>query len=164
MAKLSGGRRSFRDWVDKQPDPGWRLMPLTHVTKGIGAEDIIRDGSVNPIDCKVFGEPLAYFFYGRPAYRVSGDGAIKFEAACPYCFIFEPTLIRSAKSIHPFDTGAFEKRLYKHVLVEEMNVEDFSLEQDETRPNRVIASLFPSMRDYFAGDTSKIVHPEEGSE
>ena len=71
--KLSGGRSSFRDWVDKQPDPKWGLMPLTHITKGIGAEDIIKAGEIKPVDCAVFNQPLAYFFYGRPAYRISED-------------------------------------------------------------------------------------------
>jgi hypothetical protein len=164
MAKLSGGRQGFREWVDRQRDPRWRLMPLTHISRGIGAEDIIRSGSVNATDCEVFNEPLAYFFYGRPAYRISGDGAIKVEAACPYCFIFDARLIKKAKSILAFDTGAFERRLYKHILADEMNVEDFSLECDETRPNRVIAAVFSSMRTYFDGDTTKMVAPDQGAE
>jgi hypothetical protein len=164
MAKLSGGRPSFREWVDKQPNPGWGLMPLTHISKGIEAEDIIRAGQVATGDCGFFKEPLAYFFYGRPAYRVSGDGAVKVEAACPFCFIFESALIRKAKAIHAFDTGAFARRLYKHVFLDEMNVEDFSLEQNETRPNRIIAAVFSSMRNYFDGDTTKIVTPDAGAE
>src|SRR6266478_2411608 len=129
MAKLVGGRNHFREWVDKQSNPKWPLMPLTHITKGIGAEDIITAGQISPADCAVFGEPLAYFFYGRPAYRVSGDGAVKIEAACPFCFVFNASLIDKAKAIFAFDTGAFSKRLYNHILVEEMDVEDFSLER-----------------------------------
>jgi hypothetical protein len=135
-------------------------MPLTHITKGIGAEDICRSEGVGTHDCKVFGEPLAYFFYGRPAYRISGDGAIKVEAACPYCFVFKSSLINQAKALFAFDTGAFDRRLYKHILMEEMNLEDFSLEQDRNRPNRIIASVFGSRRAYFEGDTSKIKSPE----
>src|SRR5215217_5621888 len=107
MQQTRGGRPSFREWVDKQSDPGWGLMPLTHITKGIGAEDIIRSGSVSPTHCDVFDEPLAYFFYGRPAYRVTGDGAIRVEAACPYCFIFSSALIETATDIYAFDTGPF---------------------------------------------------------
>jgi hypothetical protein len=131
-------------------------MPLTHITKGIGAEDISRSGGVSPTDCKVFGEPLAYFFYGRPAYRIGGDGAVKVEAACPYCFIFNAALIEKAKAIFAFDTGAFDNRLYKHILMEEMDIEDFSLEQDYRRPNLIVSSLFGSRKTYFDGDVTKI--------
>jgi hypothetical protein len=139
-------------------------MPLTHVTKGLVAEDIIRAGSVSTADCPVFGRPLAYFFYGRPAYRVSGDGAIKVEAACPFCFVFDGKLIKKASSIHAFDTGAFEKRLYKHILMDEMNVEDFSLEKDRSRPNRIISAVFSSVDSYFNGDTTAIPTAEQGAE
>jgi hypothetical protein len=103
--KLVGGRPDFREWVDQQPNPNWPLMPLTHITKGVGAADIIKAGAVNPEHCSVFGEPLAYFFYGRPAYRVSGDGAVKIEAACPFCFVFNAAMIDQAKAIFAFDTG-----------------------------------------------------------
>jgi hypothetical protein len=153
MAKFLGRRASFREWVDKQPNPNWPLMPLTHITKGVGAEDISRSGMV---DNGIFDEASAYFFYGRPAYRVSGDGAIKVEAACPYCFVFSAALISKAKAIFAFDTGAFDKRLYKHILMDEMNVEDFSLGTASERPNRIISSLFGTRGAYFDGDISKI--------
>jgi hypothetical protein len=160
MAKLSGGRPSFRDWVDKQPNPNWPLMPLTHITKGIGAEDISRAGIVSPARGEMFEEALAYFFYGRPAYRVGGDGAVKVEAACPYCFVFNAALINKAKAIFAFDTGAFDRRLYKRIFVDEMNVEDFSLETNNDRPNRLISSIFGTRKTYFDGDVSKITDPE----
>jgi hypothetical protein len=163
VAKLIGGRPEFRQWVDRQNDPGWPLMPLTHISKGLGAEDIIRAGHVAADNCTVFKEPLAYFFYGRPAYRISGDGAVKVEAACPYCFVFDAALIRNCKAILAFDTGAFDKRLYKHVMMEEMQIEDFLLEQDERRPNRIIGAVFSSLKSYFDGDTTKMVVPDKGA-
>src|SRR5262245_17363518 len=122
MAKLIGGRPQFREWVDKHSDPQWPLMPLTHITRGIAAEDIANAGEVGLSTCAVFNESLAYFFYGRPAYRIASDGAVKIEAACPYCFVFNAELIDKAKAIFAFDTGAFSKRLYSHILVEEINV------------------------------------------
>ncbi|MGJ4957632.1 hypothetical protein ACQR1H_18445 [Bradyrhizobium sp. HKCCYLRH2015] len=159
MAKLNGGRTDFREWVDKEPAPDWPLMPLTHITKSIVAADISKSGFVEPIECAVFNRPLAYFFYGRPAYRVSGDGAIKAEAVCPCCFIFDANLIEQAEAIFAFDTGAFSKRLYKHILPEEMNVEDFSLEKDKARPNKLIKKSFGSRIDYFHGNIHAIPNP-----
>jgi hypothetical protein len=156
VQKIAGGRPDFREWVDKHPDPKWGLMPLTHITKGIVAGDIIRSGSIDPSECRVFQDSLAYLFYGRPAYRVSGDGAIRVEAACPFCFIFNSALIEKAKTIFAFDTGAFANRMYSRILLEEMEVNDFNLEKNTSRPNRIISSVFGSRRDYFQGDTSKI--------
>ncbi|HEY4343905.1 MAG TPA: hypothetical protein VGN05_06150 [Parvibaculum sp.] len=164
VKKLPPNRPEFRTWVDQMPDPDWPLLPLTHVTKGVTAQDIIRDGRITPSECPVFEEPLTYFFYGRPAYRVSESGAVKVEAACPYCFIFDEALISKAKNIYAFDTGAFANRLYKHMLADEMNVEDFSLEDDVKRPNRIIANVFKSRKNYFEGDTSEVAAPNEATE
>lgn len=159
MPKLSGGRTDFRDWIDLQHSPNWPHMPLTHISKSITAADIAKSGHVELTDCEFFGKPLAYFFYGRPAYRVGGDGAIKSEAVCPSCFIFEPTLIDQADAVFAFDTGAFSKRMYKHMLPDEMNVEDFSLEKDTSRAKKLIAKSFGSRLSYFQGDVSQIPDP-----
>ena len=124
-------------------------MPLTHITGGIRAEDIIRSGKVDVADCSIFNEPLAYFFYGRPAYRLANEGAVKVEASCPYCFIFDSALIQRAKNMYAFDTGAFSNRLYQRFMDMEMNVEDFSLQTDITRPNKLIAAAFTSLVPYI---------------
>ena len=134
-------------------------MPLTHVTKALLAADIAKSGHVDPTQCEVFGRPLTYFFYGRPAYRVSGDGTIKMEAACPCCFIFDAKLIEKAEAIFAFDTGAFSKRLYKHMLTDEMKVEDFSLGTDRSRPNKLIMRTFGSQLAYFQGNIYAIPDP-----
>ncbi len=152
----ASNRLGFRKWVDDQVDPAWPLMPLTHICKGLIGEDIVRDGGIEPRDCKVFDKALAYLFYGRPAYRTKGDGAIKTPAACPVCFVFDPELINQADEIHPFDTGAYDARLYKHVMMDEMEIGDFSLERAVRRPNRLIHALYGSREAYFDGATHQI--------
>jgi hypothetical protein len=159
MAKLDGGRPEFREWVDAQPTPPWQPMPLTHITKALVAADVAKAGYVDLTNCEVFEKPLAYFFYGRPAYRVSGDGAVKVEAACPCCFIFTAKLIEKAAAIFAFDTGAFSKRLYKHMLTDEMAVEDFSLGKDTARPNKLIMRTFGSRLAYFEGNIYAVPDP-----
>jgi hypothetical protein len=62
MSKVPLGRPGFREWVDEEPNPAWPLMPLTHTTKAIGAEDIIRDGKLRAVDGPVFHGPRAYLF------------------------------------------------------------------------------------------------------
>jgi hypothetical protein len=150
------GRPEFRAWIDNQPDSAWTLMPLTHVCKALIGGDIARAGRIEPKDCPVFKRALAYFFYGRPAYRVTGDGAIKIPAACPMCLIFDPDLIHRAQSIHPFDTGAFHARMYSHVMLDEMKIEDFGLGRETDRPNQLISALFGTREAYYDSDPSKI--------
>jgi hypothetical protein len=45
------GSKGFLEWVDRQSNPGWKLMPLTHISKGLIAEDIIRTRTVDLEDC-----------------------------------------------------------------------------------------------------------------
>ena len=163
-SKRSVTRPGFREWVDGLEDPAWSLMPLTHVTKGINLEDILRANALTPSDCEVLNDDLSFFFYGRPAYRVSGDGSIKAEAACPTCLIFNSDLITKAEKVHAFDTGAFGKRMYNHILMEEMQVGDFSLEKDFSRPNKIISGVFKTKRTYFDADTTSALKSEEGAE
>lgn len=144
-------RPGFRKWVDQQAAPAWPALPLTHISKSLIAEDIVQSGALEVEMCDVFERPLSYLFYGRPAYKVGGDGPIKLPSACPTCFIFDPSLIDKALSIHAFDTGAFNARLFKHALMEEMRVEDFSLEKDTARLNKLIHAVFGSPENYFDG-------------
>jgi hypothetical protein len=155
------GRPEFRSWVDRQPDPGWGLMPLTHVCKSLIANDIVREGRIEPKECDVFSRSLAYFFYGRPAYRTNGDGPIKNPAACPMCFIFDPKMLDRAHAVHPFDTGAFNARLYKYTVMDEMNIQDFTLGRGVTAPNKLIKAIYGSRDVYFDGDPSKIPTPDK---
>jgi hypothetical protein len=152
MAKFTGGRPGFRDWLDKQSDPGWDPLPLTHIAKTIIAEDIVWSDCIRPIKDEVFDEPAAYLFYGRPAYRVSGDGSIKIEAACPFCFVFDSALANTASGIYAFDTVAFSKRMYSRIIMEEMPVDDFSLGTDFRRANRLINCVFRTKDSYLQGD------------
>lgn len=164
MSEKTIPNSGFRQWVDRQ-DPGDQSdLPLTHTTKAYHAEGIIKSKEVVPRICKVFHEALAYFFYGRPAYRVSTDKLIQYEAACPYCLIFSPQLIKRAKRIFPFDTGAYEARLYKHVLIDEMQLEDFSLERQSDRISKLINTIFSNRVEYFDSNRAAMSDPEEVSD
>ncbi|MHC2019070.1 hypothetical protein [Methylobacterium sp. CM6247] len=164
MAKKIKDRTSFRKWVDGITSPDWSLMPLTHVTKGINLADIMDDGEIQGDYCDNLKDYLNFFSYGRPGYRISGDGVIKAEVACPTCLIFKPELIQDAEKFHAFDTGAFGKRMFSHILVDEMNIDDFSLQKDVTRPNKIISAVFKSKLNYFNADTSKALKSDEEGE
>ena len=59
--KLGPGRPGFMEWVALHPTPNWGAMPLTHITRGVIADDILRSGQISPSPCRVFEQPLAYF-------------------------------------------------------------------------------------------------------
>jgi hypothetical protein len=150
---------SFARWVGEQAESPGALLPLTHLTKGISARKIIENEKIEPQDCKVFNEKLSYFFYGRPAYRISDSDVIKLEASCPICFIFGADLIKRAREINAFDTGAFAKRLFSHVIDPDFDLSDFSLGQDHSLPNRLIDKVFGTQETYLRGDRSQIKEP-----
>ena len=62
----------FKNFVQAVP-PAQPLLPLTHLTDAYRFEKAHQTDELQPRDCKVFGEPLLYLFYGRPSYRVHPD-------------------------------------------------------------------------------------------
>lgn len=144
------GRPGFMEWIDRQAPPDWGLLPLTHITRGVIAEDIIRHSKLEPRECPVFERPLAYFFYGRPAYRVGANGVVKTESLCPFCFIFKPELIDLADALFAFDTGAFIAQMYSKTVSHEMTVADFRLKGPDSA-NRLISAVFGTLPAYFEG-------------
>lgn len=149
----------FARWLRDDADTDDQLLPLTHLTKGISAQKIVENEKIEPKDCDVFEEKLAYFFYGRPAYRISDSKVVKLEASCPICFLFKGEMIKRAREIHAFDTGAFAKRMFSHVVDPEFEIADFSLGQDSSLPNRLIDRVFGSQEAYLKGDRRQIKEP-----
>ncbi len=157
MAQKPKGRPGFARWVDAATAGADSGLPLTHVTKGLRAQDVIQAGRIEPTDCAVFGSPLAYFFYGRPAYRYEAGSSVKLESACPFCFIFDPKLLKRARHIYPFDTGAFSARMYNHVLDEDFNIEDFDLGSEPERPEKLISAAYFSRAEYASGNKAGLL-------
>jgi hypothetical protein len=157
------GRPGFMEWVERQDDPGWPALPLTHITKGIFAEDILRAGEIVPSAGPGDETPRAYLFYGRAAYRCSGEKVVKLEAACPYCFIFAPEALSRASSATAFDTGAFRNRMYSHVLTDEMNEADFRITPEPRHLNKVIRAAFSTVPNYIDGSRNSVTAPADGA-
>ena len=80
---------------------------LVHTCQAYSLDEIMKDDAIKPSMCDVFGEPLAYFFVGRPAYKrdLDPDAA---EWELPVCFVFEYD-ISSAKRIYPLTLARLRK-------------------------------------------------------
>lgn len=162
--KIEDGRPEFLQWVDRHiPPDDWPLLPLTHITRGLTADDVLRSGRVQPNHCDVLKETYAFFFYGRPAYRVGNSDVVKLEVACPYCFLFSPRLLKRANKFYAFDTGAFGNRLFGHVVDEDFKVQDFALSNQPERLNKLIAAAFGQRGDYLRGDRAKVRLPDDAA-
>lgn len=155
----------FQQWIDRRETPASSPLPLTHIARSVFARQIFKDGSIDTNPCPHFEDkPLAYFFYGRPAYRANQDKTISLEASCPCCFIFDPKILQRAHKVHAFDTGAFFLRMYNHVIDEGFDIAAFEVGRDIERLMRLVSATFNSQQGYFDADKSDLIDVEKGSE
>jgi len=149
-------KRYFVDYIKSESSPQWSDLPLTHIAKAIDARDIISDGKIVPVECPVQGQKLVYTFYGRASYRVTGDGAIKSAALCPVCFVLNPDLMDRSKQVYPFDTGAYDARLFKHHVGNELHYEDFDISGERDNALKLIGVFYNSLQEYMDVEVSQV--------
>ena len=161
--RLDAGKTRFRKLIaggtSAQPQ-----LPMVHSTDTYVLEDVLDDGSIGPQECKVFGgEQLTYLFYGRPAFRTNADAEPSaLGHYSPVCLIFKPEWNPAIKRIFPFDSGAFENRLYDAFLHKKMKLGDFSLEPDIATPGRIVQRFFGSAGAYLvARGSNPAIDPSE---
>jgi hypothetical protein len=153
MSKSRFGKLISRQKAAKPP------LPLIHSTDVYRFRNALDDGELRPRDCTVFkGEPLLYFFYGRPSYRVNSDqDAASLDHYLPVCLLFRSGSATPIKRVFPFDSGGFAEALYASAMHVDMKLEDFLLESDPETPGRVISLFFESVDNYLrARATDKI--------
>jgi len=143
-------RRRLRNLIHRQPSAR-PLLPLVHTTDVYRLTNVLEDGRLEPRECDVFsGEPLLYFFYGRPSYRVNAnEGATALDHYLPVCLLFRNTAVTPIKRIFPFDSGGFHKDLYADAFHKDMKLGDFGLEPDIDTPGRVISLFFETTEAYL---------------
>ena len=61
--------RELRTIAGRIPNPP--ALDLVHVTAVGAAVEIVKTGQIEKRACKIFQRELAYFFLGRPAYRLA---------------------------------------------------------------------------------------------
>lgn len=127
-------------------------LPLVHSTDFAGFREILRSGKLAPAQCKVFHEDLLYFFYGRPAYRVSTDvvGGLQ-DAYMPICIIMEPEIAISVSRIFPFDSGAFQSKLFKRFIPTKFSIDNYQLGTQLDLPQQVVSAFFGNNDKYMSG-------------
>lgn len=142
-------------------------LPLMHITKAdTFAKYLSKNEKLEPRACPVFGEPLLYFFYGRPAYKIDNENKIiTDEYLFPVCFIIDSSIVNNVKRIYPFDTGAFFKELYNEHFnplddkfdnsKKRQECDSYCLGNSMETPAKFVSAFFGSNERYIVGAYKK---------
>jgi hypothetical protein len=142
---------SFSAYVQKQAMVSGEL-PMVHTTEFFRLSSIQSSKSLQPRYCKVFKEPLLYFFYGRPAYRDTSQMIPTRDVGFyPICLVFRPgTLCKKAKRIYPFDTGASQSGLYVPDISPPEALADYELQPAVESAKKIIGGFFETDEQYMS--------------
>ncbi len=115
-------------------------------------DKIAASGSLEPGHCSVFGEPLLYFFYGKPAFRGRQGGQIRNGTTyAPICIVFRPGALATViKRVFPFDSGAGKNGQYGPQITA-TDVTMFDISSVSQAAQRLVAGFFATNASYWAG-------------
>lgn len=138
--------RQFRDYI-RSATPLAGQLGLTHVTDCAYLGGLVASGKLEPRDCKVYGEPLVYLFYGRPAYRSNWDqGTTTTIDYARICLILRDEVAAMAHRIMPFDSGGFQR--YSSALHHSLKREDFEVDPKD-HPLKIVGAFYDSLENYW---------------
>lgn len=126
-------------------------LPLVHTTRCGKLDELRISHQLREPDCDVFGEPLVYFFYGRPAYRslLGRDPGTHFELL-PIGLVFRPgTVSNVVHRIFACDTGAIHGG-YLEPSVHRTDLFDLELTPSIESARRLVPIIYGTNRDYFS--------------
>ena len=151
---------SLSDFIRSAP-PCNPSLPLFHTCDGYRFRSIAQEQELRTSACDVFdGENLLYFFYGRPSYRVARDTkAVSLPFFFPVAIMLKHDSVPKLKRIAPFDTGAFNRKIFSEHMHPKMRCEDFLLEPTIDMPNRLVSQFYGSNKAYFLGRPLEIKIP-----
>ncbi|CDZ59612.1 hypothetical protein [Neorhizobium galegae] len=144
----------LQTYLDRFSDTN-RPLPLIHTTSTNGFRHILRDKAIKAHkECPVFKEWLVYFFYGRPAYKISVDEATQrvTDEYLPVAFITRPDAVSNIKRIFPFDSGAFDNAAYGGVHHRSSTLADYELAPALKSARRVVRAFFNTNQNYVLGE------------
>lgn len=121
-----------------------------HSTDVFRLQKIIRRGELrSPTPCNVFGEPLSYFCYGRPAYKQACSTSIRTMGCAPVVILMSSELLRWRKRVFPFDSGAFVHGRYSAWLHKSMELHEFDITRLPDCARRFLPSFYATHLDYL---------------
>lgn len=128
------------------------LLPLMHSCECFNARKILNERELKTQYCKVFGENLLYFYYGKPSYPV-GEKVDRYRTDAEYspvCFLLDARKVQIYK-VYPFDSGAFFNDIYSDFFHRNMRINDFELPCTIEGINTYLSFMFGDNENYFDG-------------
>ena len=146
---------SMMKYIQEHIDDSTNLpqtLPLMHSCDGFDCERIIQDTQLKPMMCPVFKEELLYFFYGKAAYPIGEKEKYKKTDAlcCPVCFIIDIEKVDIYR-VFPFDTGAFEAKMYSQFIHKHMHINEFEIDNNSSAIRAYISVVFGDNTRYLRG-------------
>jgi hypothetical protein len=132
-------------------------LPLVHTTRAYSFDEMLEDEGLEPAECPIFRQKILYLFYGRPAYRAKDGRNARLEFEWPIIFIFDPDKIGSISRVFPFDTGAFEMKLYLDFFDERSQISDFSVDPSVDSARKIVKTYYTDHNEYYTGYSRKNV-------
>ena len=126
-------------------------LPLVHTTAAANTAAILNSLRIQVESCDVFkDEKLAYFFAGRPAYKLNNaDNPAPWQL--PLVLVLKQSCLVTAKRIFPFDSGAFSNKIMSPSITG-FNMEGFQIAEVENAIDAIINLFFGSDNDYYTGN------------
>lgn len=152
MARRNGGVPR-RDLAQRSQNRNAAMaVSLVHVTAvGFGRE-IIESRQIEPRDCPVFKQRLAYFFALRPSYRLKGGGDASHQLnRFPFVLIIDPRTLPEPHHVYPFDTGGACDGKFSR-LDPTIPLEDYKLPPNLQAAADHIDWAFGGLDPYLTGD------------
>lgn len=156
LAKIRKAAGRLNAYIKRQPMAKGTL-PLIHTTRAYSFDVIIEGDSLATKKCSIFNERLVYLFYGRPSYRAKDGNNGRLEYDWPIVLIFDPKKISNIRRVYPFDSGAFELRLYEEFFSKESKLGDFALDPTIQAARRTVGSFYQNNEEYYEGQSKKNV-------
>lgn len=144
-------------FIDNQ-SPADGILPLVHITRAYAFDEMLDDGRLTPTHCNFFGESLIYLFYGRPAYRAKDGNNARLEFEWPIVLIFHPDKIQKIKRVFPFDTGAFELKMYAQFFDKSSKRDDFEFDGALESARKIVGAFYTNHKEYYVGLSRKNVN------
>ena len=134
------------EFLSKNSIPSSSHLPLVHTTPAYYLPKILKEKVIDPRPCDTFiGEDLAYFFYGRPAYKFGESQQDAKYWELPALVIIDYDQV-SPKRTFPFDSGAFKK--YPN-FISMMDRDEFDAATVIDAAPKIVGSFFVDATRYF---------------
>jgi hypothetical protein len=155
-----GGNRKavgrLNKFVCQQP-PADGILPFVHITRAYRFDQILDENQLRPSYCDFFKKKLTYLFYGRPAYRAKDGNNARLEFEWPIILVFDPHKLGALDRVYPFDTGAFELKVYQDFFDKDSQISDFELTPSLDVIRSFVGTFYLNHGEYYQGRSRRNV-------